>query len=124
MINSEGRLSKATPRRFPKAGRAAARFNRTLTIWRPCLSRSEAAPCSVAVGMLSISRSRACARSAPDGLMQVFTGGRVRRRAYMTRNVSRLALATAAGLACLFVGDDWSLQSGLITPAQARVGQP
>jgi hypothetical protein len=43
----------------------------------------------------------------------------------MTMNVSRLAVATVAGLACLFINDDWSsTQPGVISHAQARVGQP
>jgi len=44
----------------------------------------------------------------------------------MTRNVARLALATAAGLVCLFVNDNWSSteRSALIAQADARVGHP
>jgi hypothetical protein len=40
--------------------------------------------------------------------------------------ISRLALATAAGMACLFVTDNTSSipQSGLISQADARVGRP
>lgn len=44
----------------------------------------------------------------------------------MTSNVSRLALATAAGVVCLFISDHWSstIRSSLITQADAEVGQP
>lgn len=44
----------------------------------------------------------------------------------MTGRIARLALATAAGLACLFINDNWSSteQSSLITQADARIGQP
>jgi hypothetical protein len=46
----------------------------------------------------------------------------------MTRalKVSRVALAAAAGLVCLFASDNWSStqQSSLIAQADARVGRP
>jgi hypothetical protein len=44
----------------------------------------------------------------------------------MTSKLSRLALATAAGLMCLFINDNWSSsqQPTFTTPANARIGRP
>lgn len=44
----------------------------------------------------------------------------------MRSKLSRLALATATGLVCLFINDNWSSteQSSLITSANARIGHP
>src|SRR3974390_1472088 len=55
-----------------------------------------------------------------------WVAARLQRRASMTSKLSRLALATATGLVCLFINDSWSSteQSTLITPANARIGHP
>src|SRR5262249_42597004 len=50
----------------------------------------------------------------------------VARRVHMMSKTSRLALATATGLVCLFINDNWSStrQSNLVTQVDARVGRP
>jgi hypothetical protein len=70
------------------------------------------------------------AGTCPEGQVSVSPSGamihgRRHRRASMTRNVARLALVTAAGLACLLINDNWSTERpALIAQADARIGHP